>query len=183
MKKSLLYFLFGEEKTKLVNNLPTVLQNWIKIPENRMPNDFEKLIKTLENDEIDTSYRNFKYAEERLFTTMSILEKDVGKIQHNEFLHRIFELDQRLTSIFNAIPIKNAEDQGKIKRIKDILGSKTNKKVRNLVAKALLLDVFTRLDEAPGSVVNKMLDKDSVFLCKGYGQMARFLKQYSRTRT
>ena len=166
--------LSSNGKTNSEKNLKTVLQNWIKVPE-RIPDDFNKLITSLNAMELDTSHRNFKYAEERLFTTMNILEKDIGNFRCDEFLKKIFEIDKKLTATFNTIAAKDEDYKNKLRIIKYVLQQNKNIEKRNLLAKALILDIFTRIDDAPVSILEKIQEQDSVFLCKSYGQMARFI--------
>ena len=137
--------------------------------------DYAKLIKTIKADEVDQNPRNFKQDKERLFTTMFKLHKALGQELNREFLNEVFKIDSQLTDIFRQIYDNSKESNA----IKFILSQAKNIKARNIMAKALIMDVLNHIDENPVSTVEKMANLKTVYVCKNYGQMARFINHTS----
>ena len=173
----------GQKQKLNSDNFKLITDEVMQIPE-RMPNDLCRLITIINNEkrwDFDNDMRAFTLDKEKLFYTMRRLHEARRDFNYQAFFKEILKIDGDLTDVYDKATVssvKNANTQ-RIKEIKKALSQKDDIKLRNNMAKALLLDVFCYVENPLFDIETnvKLITKNvHTVLYTKYGQMARLVK-------
>lgn len=173
----------GQKQKLKTGDFKLITKDLMKIPD-RMPQNFCKLIQVVNSEprwKFDNDTRAFTLDKEKLFYTIKRLHEARGDFSYQVFFEEILKIDKELTDIYNNATlnsVKNANKQ-RTTKIKEALSQKKDIKLRNNMAKALLLDVFCYVDGPLFDIATniKLITQDvHAILYTKYGQMARLIQ-------